>query len=437
MSSQTEPVRRTNVAGDPPGADGGIGARLRTARVEAGFTQAQLAGERYTRAYVSAIENGLARPSMTALAHFAAQLGVSPSEFLADHERQWTRLEADVALATGQWQRAIDAYEALLDGVAAPATRAELLVRRAEALCRLDRGRAAIALAAEARRLFTQLRRPADAAQATYWLAGAQYQSDNSVEARALLVDLLARLRGGMKADPTLEVRTLMALATVESRDGEHPRALAYLEEARGLAEDLDDRRRATVLFSLAYSYREMGDLEAAIRAGTQSLALFEAAGADVEVASIANDLALAYLAVGNRERAGQLSRSARDAFERLKDVRLLAHVRDTEAQVALAEGDTVRARSLAEEAIALGAATSNDTARIGALLTRARAELAAWDADAATATLQEAVDAARTNAKTGQLRQALRARAEVLAMLGRHEEAYELLVEALDVTGM
>src|SRR5918992_1430780 len=344
MSSQTEPVRRTNVAGDPPGADGGIGARLRTARVEAGFTQAQLAGERYTRAYVSAIE--------TALAHFAAQLGVSPSEFLADHERQWTRLEADVALATGQWQRAIDAYEALLDGVAAPATRAELLVRRAEALCRLDRGRAALALAAEARRLFTQLRRPADAAQATYWLAGAQYQSDNSTEARALLVDLLARLRGGMKADPTLEVRTLMALATVESRDGEHPRALAYLEEARGLADDLDDRRRATVLFSLAYSYREMGDLEAAIRAGTQSLALFEAAGADVEVASIANDLALAYLAVGNRERAGQLSRSARDAFERLKDVRLLAHVRDTEAQVALANGDPARARTLAEEAI-------------------------------------------------------------------------------------
>ena len=52
MASQTEPVRRTNVAGDPPGTDGAIGARLRSARVEAGFTQAQLAGERYTRAYV-------------------------------------------------------------------------------------------------------------------------------------------------------------------------------------------------------------------------------------------------------------------------------------------------------------------------------------------------------------------------------------------------
>ena len=33
-------------------------------------------------------------------------------------------------------------------------------------------------------------------------------------------------------------------LANIEARDGEHQQALAYLEEARGLAENLDDHRR-------------------------------------------------------------------------------------------------------------------------------------------------------------------------------------------------
>jgi ribosome-binding protein aMBF1 (putative translation factor) len=39
-----------------------IGARIREARKRSGLTQQQLAGERYTKAYVSALETGIARP---------------------------------------------------------------------------------------------------------------------------------------------------------------------------------------------------------------------------------------------------------------------------------------------------------------------------------------------------------------------------------------
>jgi len=52
-----------------------IGDRLRKARLAAGLTQTQLAEPRYTKAYVSALENGLSRPSMAALTHFAGRLG--------------------------------------------------------------------------------------------------------------------------------------------------------------------------------------------------------------------------------------------------------------------------------------------------------------------------------------------------------------------------
>ena len=124
-------------------------------------------------------------------------------------------------------------------------------------------------------------------------------------------------------------MRLLTALAAVEARVGEHARALAYLEEARVLADDMDDRRRASFLFNLAISYRESGDVESAIRVGQQGLALYRAAGAPFEAATIENDLAMAYLATGNLERATELASEAHTQFEEAGDDRFLSAVLD------------------------------------------------------------------------------------------------------------
>ena len=59
-----------------------IGSRIREARLRAGLTQQQLAGERYTKAYVSALETGIARPSMVALSYLSERLRLAPSHFL-------------------------------------------------------------------------------------------------------------------------------------------------------------------------------------------------------------------------------------------------------------------------------------------------------------------------------------------------------------------
>ncbi len=92
-----------------------IGARIREARHRAGLTQQQLAGERYTKAYVSALETGIARPSMIALSYLAERLGLPPSHFLDEQSPAWTRLEVDMRLASGEWQEAADGYAGLLD----------------------------------------------------------------------------------------------------------------------------------------------------------------------------------------------------------------------------------------------------------------------------------------------------------------------------------
>ena len=287
-----------------------IGQRIREARRRAGLTQQQLAGERYTKAYVSALETGIARPSMVALSFLSERLGLPPSHFLDEQTPAWTRLEVDMQLAAGEWQAAADGYAALLSDAMDDQIRAEVLRGQAEALVRLDRGREAVAAAAEAARIFGTLGRTSEEALSRYWLAYGLYLSDAEADARSMLSALLERVRAGPEgragvrdaaADRAGGGRVARREATNES--------LAHLEAARGMADDLDDRRRAMFLFNLAISYRETGDVEAAIRTGTQGLALLRAAGSSFESAQIENDLAMAYLAAGNVARARRAGR--------------------------------------------------------------------------------------------------------------------------------
>jgi len=312
--------------------------------------------------------------------------------------------------------------------------RAELLRGRAEALVRLDRGRDAVTAAAEAARTFASLGRVSDEALARYWLAYGLYLSDAEADARSMLHGLLERVRAGLKVEPEFEMRLLMALAAVESRSGNYPESLAHLEAARGMADDLDDRRRAMFLYNLAISYRETGDVEAAIRAGTQGLALLRAAGAGFESAQIENDLAMAYLATGDVARAVELAEEAREEFERAGDDRYLSAVLDTEAQVALARGETASAIELARRARSMAAATANRGVMLTAMLTEARALRAAGDPQAAEACYRDAAALAREGRVGSRIREVLREWAGLRADAGDHRGAYELTNEALAV---
>jgi tetratricopeptide (TPR) repeat protein len=229
-------------------------------------------------------------------------------------------------------------------------------------------------------------------------------------------------------------MRLLIALAAVESKTGNFSESLAHLEAARGMADDLDDRRRAMFLFNLAISYRETGDVEAAIRAGTQGLALLRAAGSSFESAQIENDLALAYLATGNISRARELAGEARVEFERASDDRYLAAVLDTEAQVALASGDAPAALDLARRAVDLARSAGNTSAELGGRLTEARALRAADDPSSAETRYAEAAAIARQGSVPSRLRDVLREWAELRAEAGDHRGAYELTNEALTV---
>ncbi len=410
-----------------------IGQRIREARHRAGLTQQQLAGERYTKAYVSALETGIARPSMVALSYLSERLNLPASHFIDETHPAWTRLEVDMQLAAGEWQAAADGYRSLLDD-APDEMRADLLRGLAEASARLDRGKETIAAASEAARLYAEAGREPDAALARYWLAYGLYQSDNEPDARSVLTALLEQVRGGLQVEPDFEMRLLTSLAAVESHTGQAARALTYLEEARGLAADLDDRRRAAFLFNLAISYREVGDFEAAIRSGTQGMALYRAAGAIFESARIENDLALAYLATGQVDRARELAANARRQIEDTGDERWLAAVLDTEAQVALATGSIEDALRLTAAARATAARGGNEYVALVAMITEARALRQAGRNQEAEERFGEAARTARASRVPNRLREVLRDWADLRAERGDHRGAYELSSEALKV---
>jgi transcriptional regulator with XRE-family HTH domain len=410
-----------------------VGGRIREARIRAGLTQQALAGDHYTKAYVSALENGLIKPSMKALDYLAGRLHTTPGWLMASEAPVWTRLEADLELASGNWQKAADAYAELLGEAADGLSRAEILRGLAEAHARLDHGAEAARAASEAVDLFEAAGREVDAALASYWLSAGLYYQDNVAEARAILAAVLGKVRAGLKVEPDFKVRLLMALSSNASREGEHAQALSYLEEVRGLADTLDDRRRAAFLFDLAYSYTESGDFEAAIRTGYASLALYSASNTTTEIAKVENEMALAHLGSGNLSRATKSAVSAQARFTELGDDRQLAHVFETQAQIALAKKDWAGALSLSEKSIELAAKTHNLDAEAAALLTTAAARVAREElAEAATA-FAAAADAARLLKRPALLRRILASWADLRAAQGDHAGAFALSREALD----
>jgi transcriptional regulator with XRE-family HTH domain len=422
----------TRSIGRPPARTAtGIGARIRAARTAAGWTQAQLAGESFSKAYVSALENGLVQPSMAALAYLAERLGTSAAALVANDDGAWTRLEADLRLASGDWLEALDAYEGLLGQVREPLARAELLRCQAEALCRLDRGAEAVGPASEALRIFSEAGRKADAALATYWLSGAYYMSDSLGEARTLLRTLIDQRGPGDEIDPDLHVRALVAAANVDSRSGDQAAALALLSEAQMVADGFDDLRRAALTYALAATYRELGDLEGALRQGQRSLALFRAAAAERDAASIGNNVALTYLALGNLPEATRYAAEAAETLERLADTRKLAHVVDTQAQIALAGGDAGLAIELATRSLGHAESTGNTKAVVDALTTRARAAGLRGDREAASADFERAAELADGRGSRARRAEVLHAWAEMLAAAGEHRRAYELMQSA------
>lgn len=431
----TKQARRTRrvVVVDESALARRIGQRIRDARTRRGVSQRELAGDRFTGQYVSSLERGAVKPSMAALNYLAERLGVGVRELLDPPTEPWSRVDADLRLASGDIEEAERLYRDLAQVAPTPGARAEALLGRAEALCRQNRGADAISPAAEALDLFDRAGRPAGAAWATYWLASAQYQTDNVAEARALLDGLLKRMRAGLEVEPGFKLRLLTSLASVVGWGGDHTSALAYLEEGRELIGDLDPRLQAAYYLSLAQNYKQSGDLEAAVRAGNRSLGLYEGLEARLEISVLHNHMALTYMKLGNLKNAIKFAELAASEARVLDDRRSLAWVTETQAEIALEAGEPQRALELCEQALTLGEEAASPETRVAGLLTAAKAQQALNNTDEARSAFQGATEIAKSTGSRARRRQVLAAYADFLTQTGDDKAALAVYREAVE----
>src|SRR2546422_11510174 len=101
FTSQTHMIHSAARTPTSPVATAALGARVRELRQAAGLTQSELAGERFSKEYVSQIERGKTRPTRETVDWLAVRLGVDAG-FLANGVATDERGRLEGALARAE-----------------------------------------------------------------------------------------------------------------------------------------------------------------------------------------------------------------------------------------------------------------------------------------------------------------------------------------------
>ena len=156
--STTQPQTRTPTQrSTKPRAS--LGDRIRQLRINRGMTQTELAGERFSKEYLSQIERSKTRPTDETVSWLAARLGVD-SGFLesgvstSDQDRAESIISrAEAAIESQQYTEAVEMLEAVVTSLgAAQAPQLELRALLAEGWARMYVSELRKAVAADATR---------------------------------------------------------------------------------------------------------------------------------------------------------------------------------------------------------------------------------------------------------------------------------------------
>ncbi|MFF5448064.1 hypothetical protein [Streptomyces sp. NPDC012888] len=402
----------------PPGADvAGIGAQMQLLRVRQGLTQTELAGERFTRAYVSSIEGGKRTPSAAATAHFAARLGADFEDLCFGYEPGRRRAlqkqltAARTTLSRGEPDEAAAAYAA----VAAEAQRHHDPLLRAAGRCGLGlvarhRGDAAAAgeLFAEADALLAgqplSVRLPAVMGRMWSLFAGGSV-----VDALAYAWEQLRRAGAGVEPAAEFALQAATGFAHVER--GNLARAGAAADVALQLAPEVTDPQvLAQGYYHLNRVLTAQGRYEEGEQAIVRATALYEHLGLPTEVGMCR--FAQGYLSAsrGRLAEAEAHLRQARTVLARTGATTRLVNATAELAEVLRRLERTDEAAALVEEcrALSLGYHDPEQAAeldRIGAQIAFDRGDDSAGEALLRSAADRyEAVGAAMETAATCRL---------------------------------
>jgi tetratricopeptide (TPR) repeat protein len=361
MNDNTAAIRTRSAA------QGGLrlGERLRQLRVAAGMTQSELAGERFSKEYVSQIERGKTRPTRETVEWLAIRLGVDAG-FLANgvatDERG--RLEGALARAEALYEGARNEEADTEYDTLVPAARAmgapELAVRAltgaGKTRMRLGALREGLELLNEARALvesgsFSDLER----AEVFYALGVCRYQLNSVQTSLGLLNEALSLAeRSGMPAD-SLRSNILSWRSRCWRRMRDYEAAREDIERALQLAQDADDPR----VIGAAYFQASMvadreGHWVLARTYAEKARTAYEELADKVNVGRLTNNLGGLNFLLGKTDEAVTLLKEAFSIALENGIAPDAAQAVSSLAQINLRTGDPVKAAEQAEHAIAL-----------------------------------------------------------------------------------
>jgi tetratricopeptide (TPR) repeat protein len=344
-----------------------LGERLRQLRVAAGLTQTELAGDRFSKEYVSQIERGKTRPTQGTIEWLADRLGVDAG-FLANgvatDER--TRLEGALSRAEALYEAQEDeeaaaAFEPLAAAARAtglPELQVRALVGSGLAKMRVGDHRAALELLNDARAIseaepFSDVER----ADVLLRLGGCRYQLNSIQTALALFNEALGLAeRSGLPCDALKanilswrsrcwqrqrdfeaarddveraielsrgveDLRTIGAAyfqaSLIADREGHWVLARNYAERAREAYGELADRVHVSQLTNnLGGLNFLLGNTDQAVELLKESFAIALELGRDADAGRAVSSLAQVHLRTGNNEQAEEQARHALELLE-------------------------------------------------------------------------------------------------------------------------
>jgi tetratricopeptide (TPR) repeat protein len=366
-----------------------LGERLRQLRVAAGMTQTELAGDRFSKEYVSQIERGKTRPTAETVHWLAERLGVDAG-FLANGVSADERGRVDAALARAHAlvearrnDEALAAFEEVRAAVLATGLpELEVRVLSGEAILHLRRSevREAIALLERARALTeTTAFSDVERADVLFRLGIARFMLNSVQTAIALFDEALKVAERSKIPSDQLRSNILSWRSRCYRRRRDFEAAREDVERALELAESLNDTRTtADVYFQASIIADREGRWVLARSYAERAKAAYEELADRSNLGRLMNNLGGINFLLGHPDEALALLKDAvRIALEVGNDAEA-AHAVNGIAQVHLRTGEEKLAEEQARYALKLLADRVDEMHEIGnAQLVLGRALLA------------------------------------------------------------
>jgi tetratricopeptide (TPR) repeat protein len=345
-----------------------LGERLRQLRVAAGLTQTELAGERFSKEYVSQIERGKTRPTHETVEWLAQKLGADPG-FLergvsADERRRVETLlaRAEALSEAHEYEQALEEFSNCKTAVLATGI-TELEVRHlsGEAWARVESGDVKQALERLNRaRVLAEAPEFSDVDRAAVFfrLGVCRYQLSSIATAIGLLNEALALAEGSQLPCDLLRADILGWRSRCYRRQRDLEAAREDVERALELAQAIDDpRKTADTYFQASLVSERMGHWVQARNYAERAKTHYEQVNDERNVGRLLNNLGGLNFQLGKPEQAIEdLKNAYRVLLDKGSDaeaanvVASLAHVHLMTGEATTAEEEARHALSLMEE---------------------------------------------------------------------------------------